>query len=302
MAFAQHSGGETADWDAPKLERGEPARSSTPRAGRMPRTYGPGLWLGWGENGSGLGCDVANGEPVRIDPDVRLIPSDDQRQGRSLRLGDVRGHWGERETWVYDGPTGPALKTAVDGAGELDGGSARRLDPGQRRRNPRPAPAISSAPPSRTAPRLFTLFTPYPLLIISLIAIGLGIAIWALPQSWQALRETWARLLSRTFRVFAAIGGILLPATLAVSALQYLLATNADFAALTGCQRGQPGTADRLGVGLALAAGVAPLNCHPRGRAGGGRHRGRTAAERTPRLRQGSRSIPILSGPGPRSA
>ena len=237
VAFAQHSGGETADWDAPKLEREGTRPVVYASSGSHASYFGPGLWLGWGKNGSGLGCDVTNGDPVRIDPEVRLIPATISGKDDPFAWVTFSGHWGERETWVYDGPTGPAFKrqwtAPVSWMEDLRADSIRVNAAGVI--GPAPSDIFCAAVENGSA--LFTLFTPYPFLIIGIVAAGLGIAIWALRQSWQTLRETWG-VYWPNIRVFAAIGGILLPATLAVSALQYLLATNPDFVALArGCQR-----------------------------------------------------------------
>jgi hypothetical protein len=255
IAFAQHSGGETADWDAPKLEREGDRPVVYASSGSHASYFGPGLWLGWGENGSGLGCDVTNGDPVRIDPEVRLIPATISGKDDPFAWVMFRGHWGERETWVYDGPTGPALKrqwaapvTWMEG---LRTDSIRVNAAGVI--GPAPTDIFCTAVESGSA--LFTLFTPYPLLIIGSVAIGLGIVIWALRQSWLTLRETWS-IYWPNIRVFAAIGGILLPATLVVSALQYLLATNPDFVALTGWSEDSPEIEGILGVVSLLTRGV----------------------------------------------
>ena len=255
VAFAQHSGGETADWDAPKLEREGTRPVVYASSGSHASYFGPGLWLGWGENGSGLGCDVTNGDPVRIDPNVRLIPATISGKDDPFAWVTFRGHWGERETWVYDGPTGPALKrqwtAPVSWMEGLRADSIRVNAAGVI--GPAPSDIFCSA--VENASTLFTLFTPYPLLIIGIVAAGLGIAIWALRQSWQSLREAWG-VYWPNIRVFAAIGCILLPATLAVSALQYLLATNPDFAALTGLSEDSPELETILGVVSLLTRGL----------------------------------------------
>ncbi len=230
VAFAQHSGGETADWDAPKLEREGTRPVVYASSGSHASYYGPGLWLGWGQDGSGLGCDVTNGAPVRIDPEVRLIPETIAGKDDPFAWVTFSGHWGERETWVYDGPTGPAFKprwtTPVSWIEELRADSIRVNAAGVI--GPAPSDIFCAAVENGSA--LLTLFKPYPLLVIGIIAAGLGIAIWALWQTWPTLRET-GRVYRPHFRVFAGIGAIMVPAPLALSVLQYLLATNADFVA-----------------------------------------------------------------------
>jgi hypothetical protein len=262
VAFAQHSGGETADWDAPKLEREGTRPVVYASSGSHASYFGPGLWLGWGENGSGLGCDVTNGDPVRIDPEVRLIPATISGKADPFAWVTFNGHWGERETWVYDGPTGPALKrqwtAPASWMENLRADSIRVNAAGVI--GPAPSDIFCDAVENGSA--LFTLFTPYPLLVIGFMVAVLGIAIWAVRQSWQALRETWGVYWSN-LRVFAAISGILIPATLIVSALQYLLATNSDFVALTGLSEDSPELQSILGAVSLLTRGLLLLIVTP---------------------------------------
>jgi Vacuolar protein sorting-associated protein 62 len=255
VAFAQHSGGETADWDAPKLEREGTRPVVYASSGSHASYFGPGLWLGWGQDGSGLGCDVTNGDPVRIDPEVRLIPETITGADDPFAWVTFSGHWGERETWVYDGPTGPAFKrqwmTPVSWMEDLRADSIRVSTAGIIG----PAPTDVFCAVIENGSALFTLFTPYPLLVIGIIAAGLSIMLWALRQSWPTLRETW-RVYWSHVRVFAGIGGIMVAAPLAVSILQYLLATNPDFAEFTRLSEDSPELQGMLGAVSLLTRGL----------------------------------------------
>ena len=255
VAFAQHSGGETADWDAPKLEREGTRPVVYASSGSHASYFGPGLWLGWGQDGSGLGCDVTNGDPVRIDPEVRLIPATVSGADDPFAWVTFSGHWGERETWVYDGPTGPALKrrwtAPVSWMEDLRADSIRVSTAGIIG----PAPTDIFCAVIENGSALFTLFTPYPVLVIAIIAAGLGIMLWALRQSWPTLRETWHVYWSH-LRVFVGIGGIMVVAPLAMSILQYLLATNPDFAELTRLSEDSPEVLGALGAVSFLTRGL----------------------------------------------
>jgi hypothetical protein len=102
-----------------------------------------------------------------------------------------------------------------------------------------PAPSDIFCEVVADASALFTLFKPYPLLVIAIVAGLLGLAFWALRQSWPNLGATW-RLYRANFRVLAGLGAITLPAALAISAFQFLLATNAGFATTTGLTEDSP--------------------------------------------------------------
>jgi hypothetical protein len=109
IAFAQHGGGEKADWDGEKLRREETHPLVYPAAGSHAAYYGDYIYLGWGERGSGLGCDDSSGPSVRTPLAVTLLPGDPTAQGAEPWL-TFEGRWGERRPWEFNGPTGPNTK------------------------------------------------------------------------------------------------------------------------------------------------------------------------------------------------
>jgi hypothetical protein len=255
VAFAQHSGGESAPWGAPKLEKDGVRPIVYASRGSHASYYGPGLWLGWGQDGSGLGCDVTNNDPVRIDPEVRLIPNAIDAADDPFAWVTFSGHWGERETWVYDGPTGPAFKkqwtAPITWMEDLRVDSIRVNATGLA--GPVPSEIFCSVVENASA--LLTLFKPYPLLVIAIVGGLLGLAVWALRQSWPNLGQTW-RVYRAHFRVLAGIGAITVPLALAMSAFQYLLATNAGFATATGITEDGETMQGILGVVSLLIRGL----------------------------------------------
>jgi hypothetical protein len=247
VAFAQHEGGETAAWDAPKLERDGERPVVYPSRGSHASYYGPGLWLGWGQDGSGLGCDIATGEPVRIDPEVRLIPATIGGPDDPFAWVTFAGRWGERDVWFYNGPTGPSQKprwtaplTWMEGlrADSIRVSAAAVIGP---------APTDIFCGVVQNASDLLTLSKPYPLLIAGVVAAGLGLAVWAIWQSWSALGAAW-RVYRAHLPLFAALGAITIPVTLIVSALHYLLATSPGFVAATGLNEDNPALLTGLSV------------------------------------------------------
>jgi hypothetical protein len=211
--------------------------------------------LGWGQDGSGLGCDLTGGDPVRIDPEVRLIPATITDADDPFSWVTFSGRWGERETWVYDGPTGPAFKrqwseplTWMDGlrADSLRVSTAAILGPN---------PSDIFCGVVKDASVLLALTRPYPLLVAAIVAIGIVLAVVIVRLSWANLRRTW-RLYREHFRLFAGIGAILAPAILVVSAVQYLLSNSPEFAAMTTITEDSPELQGLLGAVSLLQRGI----------------------------------------------
>ena len=239
VAFAQHDNGELSDWDAPKLERDGLHPVVYASSGSHASYFGPGLWLGWGREGSGLGCDITNGEPVRIEPEVRLIPDTISGPDDPFAWATFAGRWGERETWVYNGPTGPALKprwtAPVSWMDELRSDAIRVKSAALLG----PAPSDIFCDVVENASLLLTYSKPYPWLVVGIVGVGLAVVALAVRLAWPALRGAW-RVYRPHLRVFAGIGGITVPATLVVSVVQYLLANDPRFSAWTGLSEDSP--------------------------------------------------------------
>jgi hypothetical protein len=107
VAYAQHAGGETAGWDSGTLER-EGARPVVyVSQGSHASHYGSETYLGWGEKGSGFGCDNTLGPSRELEVTVAMMPLPPVQSGEPGVWLDWRGRWGERQDWQYDGPVGP---------------------------------------------------------------------------------------------------------------------------------------------------------------------------------------------------
>ncbi len=110
MVLFQHRGGEQADWDAPKVEKRGTHPVVYPAAGSHATFYGPGVYVGHGSDGSGVGCDNTTPELHSVRPRPVLLP-DDPQPGDPMAWLLFDGHWGEPHGGISgDGPTGPMLK------------------------------------------------------------------------------------------------------------------------------------------------------------------------------------------------
>jgi hypothetical protein len=106
----QHSGGEHADWLDSKVQRSGTHPIVYSAAGSHATFYASALWLGTGQNGSGVGCDNTTEPLTAFHPRVVLLPNSARPAGKFAWL-DYSGHWGQREAGFNDGPHGPNTKT-----------------------------------------------------------------------------------------------------------------------------------------------------------------------------------------------
>jgi hypothetical protein len=124
--YAQHEGGERADWTSSKLERVGDRPVVYPSAGSHASYYGSALYLGRSAL-EGFGCDTTDGPSWRTDPSVVLLPSSVSGPDDEFAWLAFDGRWGERRSGPFNGPTGPQDKERwerpVDWHDELRAGS-----------------------------------------------------------------------------------------------------------------------------------------------------------------------------------
>ncbi len=106
----QHAGGEHADWDDSKVERRGTHPVVYSAAGSHATFYGSALYLGNGQNGSGVGCDNTTGPLITVIPRPILLPDVPVNHGPFAWLS-FTGHWGQHEAGFNNGPAGPNTKT-----------------------------------------------------------------------------------------------------------------------------------------------------------------------------------------------
>jgi hypothetical protein len=106
----QHAGGERAEWEDGKVQKQGTHPVVYPAAGSHATFYDSAVYLGNGQNGSGVGCDNTS-EPLReLKLRPVLLPETAPERGAFQWLS-YRGRWGEREKGYNNGPTGPVTKT-----------------------------------------------------------------------------------------------------------------------------------------------------------------------------------------------
>ena len=110
LAYAQHNGGERRAWNDPRVEKEGTHPVVYASSGSHASQYWSALFLGNGRRGSGLGCDDTRGPSTRVEPTPLLVPTYPDFEGEHAWLA-YRGHWGQHEPGVSNGPTGPNMKT-----------------------------------------------------------------------------------------------------------------------------------------------------------------------------------------------
>jgi hypothetical protein len=107
--YAQHEGGERADWDSAKLTREGDRPVVYPSAGSHASYYGSAVYIGRSAS-EGFGCDTTDGPSHRTDPAVILLPDDVSGSDDPFAWLAFGGRWGERQNGPFNGPTGPQDK------------------------------------------------------------------------------------------------------------------------------------------------------------------------------------------------
>jgi hypothetical protein len=106
----QHSGGEHTSWDDSRVQKEGTHPVVYSAAGSHATFYSAALWLGNGQNGSGVGCDNTTEPVTAFRPRAILLPDSPVGTG-PFAWTSFTGRWGQREAGFNNGPAGPNTKT-----------------------------------------------------------------------------------------------------------------------------------------------------------------------------------------------
>jgi len=108
LSYAQHSGGENADWGDDNVLMEDGHLVTFPAEGSHADYYQDAIWLAWGEDGSGFGCDQSQEELTRVPLKAIVIPQEIDPNG-PFAWALFQGRWGEYHPWQFNGPKSPNM-------------------------------------------------------------------------------------------------------------------------------------------------------------------------------------------------
>lgn len=217
--YSQHTGGEGADWNGGKLQKDGTHPIVYAAAGSHASKYSSNLYIAWGEDRSGVGCDNTTGPSVRIDPTPILISGPDTLPTGPLAWTQYGGRWGERHRAFFNGPTTPY-------------GRPRWIDPfpwqDASRDGSITIPETFSFGPSTTAvfcdvigvgSLALTRVVVQPGVVIGILAAIVLLVILLMRLGGRTVRAAWV-VYKRAWPVFVATGLLLIPVGLLANLIQ----------------------------------------------------------------------------------
>ena len=125
VGYSSHEGAEGAEWGDEKLELVDGTHPVVyPAAGSHANKFTAALYLGSSAD-AGVGCDDTVGPHRELTPIVRTIPSDPTAAADAFPWITFEGRWGELQAAFFNGPTGPEHERPVAPPDRVVAGLAR---------------------------------------------------------------------------------------------------------------------------------------------------------------------------------
>jgi hypothetical protein len=249
VGYASHGGGERAGWNDEKLTREGTHPVVYSAAGSHASKFASGVYMAWGENDSGFGCDVTTGPSDRVVPAVVLAPHDlAAASGPVATLGWL-GRWGERQPAFYNGPVSPGVREEwtdpLPFQDRMRDSSLKLPESGTF--GPGPTSVFCGA--VRYGSFLLTRWVVYPWLIVLFLGAVLLVAILLVRVGASMLLAAW-RTYVDDWRLFATLGLVLIPLGILANFVQFAFVDYPPGKQLFQTMDSSPGS--RLAIALTI--------------------------------------------------
>jgi hypothetical protein len=250
--YAQHGGGEHAGWDSDKLRRDGDRPIVYPGSGSHASYFEDAVYIGWGENGTGFGCDVTTGDWRVVPLEVVLIPSGPAGETGEFAWTTYEGRWGQKQKSEWNGPFGPNTGQKWNEPFDFDEDT---------RDTSVTVPGASTFGPSATdvfcttvefGSNFVTRSAASPLRAFGILAALVAGIVLLFTIAWGTLREA-ARIYRSDWRLFGLLGLLLIPVGILFNGLQFLVLENPPIAVLLDVME------NSRGARLASAVGTGTL-------------------------------------------
>ena len=235
--LSQHAGGERSGWTDTKLQKEGTHPIIYDATGSHANYFGRALYLGRGAR-EGFGCDDTRDATQRLGLKTVLLPDTPASASAPFAWLGFPGRWGQRETGINNGPTGPSAKeqwlapiqwanglreTSV----EVPGGTAFGLSVGN---------FFCGAVSGGAVALNWSLIHPVPfvaLVFVALVALLVAAArtTWRPPDPQPMRRQRQAgqifgaarRIYAENISIFAVAGVIFVPLYIVAAAIQWVV-------------------------------------------------------------------------------
>ena len=235
--LSQHAGGERSAWSDTKLQNDGTHPVIYDATGSHANYFGRALYLGRGAR-EGFGCDDTRDATERLHLNTVLLPDVPSSASAPYAWLAFQGRWGQKESGINNGPTGPAAKEQwlapiewADGLREtsieVPSGTAFGLSVGD---------FFCGAVSESAVASNWSLIHPVPLVALVLLSLvgllaAMVVTTWRPPdprplrrrrQGGQIFRAT-TRIYAQNIPIFAAAGVIFVPVYVVAASIQWVV-------------------------------------------------------------------------------